>query len=197
MKGNEVNELLKPESLITQDDNNNPALISTKLHVFNVAFHNLEAAFLRDIGDQDKNYDFIPFPCGAFVEMLIEASLYFKMDRTKKFLDIGAGPGSKVMLAQVLFDAYGLELKSNLVEMANRLGLKNVFRGDALKYEDYGDYDLLYFYRPFKSDPLQLALEEKIFDQMKPGAMIAPMHTVMDWDKKAKRMSKYLYLKEE
>ena len=196
MKGNEVNQLRDIESLVSQDEDKSLSYVSTKLSVFNVAFHNLESAFLKDSGKEEE-YDFIPFQCGSFVDMLIEASLYFKMDRSKKFLDVGCGPGTKVILANVLFDAHGIELRRSAVETANNyFCLKNVFQGDALKCEKYGEYDLLYFYRPLKSPSLQLALEEVIFEQMKPGALIAPMHTEMDWDSKTKRLSQYLYLKE-
>jgi len=197
MRGNEVNELMKPEALANQDENKSLPFLKTKLHVFNLSFHNFETTFLKAVSEQSDNYDFIPFPSGAFVDMLIEASIYFQLDRTKKFLDIGCGPGTKVMLANVLFDAHGIEIKQSSVRMANRLGLKNVSQGDALKYDNYGDFDLLYFYRPFKNDPLQHALEERIFEQMKPGALCAPMHMVMDWDRKATKVSNYWYLKDK
>jgi SAM-dependent methyltransferase len=196
MKGSEVNELQKPENQIEQDKDKSKQYLITKLHILNVAYHNLECGYIKDWDKQQ--YGFIPFPCGSFCDMLIEASVYFGMDTNKRFLDIGCGPGTKLLMAKCFFDAYGIEVIERFIEQGRVFGLtERIFNADALLFEQYADYDVLYFYRPFKEAVFQRQLEDRIYAHMKRGALLSPMHTLTEWADypDVEQVGKYLYLK--
>lgn len=99
-----------------------------------------------------------------------------------RFLDVGCGGGIKVLLAAEFFArADGLEYDAGyaatarqVLDRAGRLP-SQVIHGDALTYDGYGDYDVLYFYQPMKSLEGLRALEERIATQARPGTiLIAP-----------------------
>jgi hypothetical protein len=48
----------------------------------------------------------------------------------------------------------------------------SVVRGDALAFEQYGDYDVVYMYRPFRDRALMRRLLERVTAQLRPGAMV-------------------------
>ena len=105
-----------------------------------------------------------------------------------RFLDIGCGGGLKILSAAQFFDVcHGIEYDPGYAEAGARLmrtveppehvrsGDLRVFEGDALAFEDYGAYDVLYFYRPIRLEEGMEALERRILDQARPGAiLVAP-----------------------
>lgn len=197
MNGNEVNHLLLPESRAQLDEAKDKDTLLVKLNIFDVAFHNLETArWDNDIVDGQR-FKFVPFPCGAFVDLILEGFLVLGQDRTKKFLDVGSGLGTKVILASVLFDAYGIEYNREYVARSRAFGMSRVEYGDALNYDRYGEFDLLYYYRPLRDSSLYREFESKVHSQMHKGALVAPMHTEYDWDQQAdmERISRFLYRK--
>jgi 2-polyprenyl-3-methyl-5-hydroxy-6-metoxy-1,4-benzoquinol methylase len=196
MNGNDVNFLMNPENRIVLDEEKTKEQLSLKLTVFDVAFHNFEAS---QIGDAIKgdNYAFVPFPCGAFVDLIIEAFTVLGSDTSKKFLDIGCGIGTKVILATSLFDSYGIEYDEVYCEKAKSLGLNRVGLVDAMLFDKYDQFDLLYYYRPIHDSAKYREFESKVHAEMRPGALVAPMHTEYDWDscEDIERLSKFLYRK--
>lgn len=182
MEGHEVNELHKPENRAAENDERSLAYLKVKLNVFNVAFHKIEEASLPPAGDDSATYGWVPFPTGAFVDMLLEAFSVLGKGLGAKFLDVGSGIGTKLMLASVLFDAHGIELDEDYIRRSVALGCKNVSCDDALDFARYGEYDLIYFYRPFRSDQMQRVFESKVAKDMRPGALLAPMHSLTKWD---------------
>lgn len=195
MQGHEVNELHRPESRAKENDERSLAYLQVKLNVFNVAFHKIEEASLPPAGDERITYGWVPFPSGAFVDMLLESFFLLRQDRTKKFLDVGSGIGTKLMLASVLFDAHGIELFDEYIYQSELLGCKNVIKADALQFDGYGDFDLVYFYRPFRSDDVQKDFEVRLAEKMRPGALLAPMHTLSDWSEQYERVGQYVWRK--
>lgn len=99
-----------------------------------------------------------------------------------RFLDVGCGGGIKVLLAAEFFcRADGLEYDAGYVATArqvlDRAGRlpSRVIHGDALTFDGYGDYDVLYFYQPMKTPEGLQALESRIATQARPGTiLIAP-----------------------
>ena len=195
MQGHEVNELHRPENKAKENEDRSLAYLQVKLNVFNVAFHKIEEASLPPAGDDQITYGWVPFPSGAFVDMLLEGFFLLKQDRTKRFLDVGSGIGTKLMLASVLFDAHGIELFDEYIYQSELLGCKNVIKADALKFDGYGEFDFLYFYRPFRSDQVQKEFESRLAEKMRPGALLAPMHTLTDWSYGYEQVSQYLWRK--
>jgi SAM-dependent methyltransferase len=99
-----------------------------------------------------------------------------------RFLDVGCGGGTKVLLAAEFFPcADGLEYDAGYADaarqMLDRAGRPSsqVIHGDAMAYGGYGDYDVLYFYQPMKSLEGLQALESRIATRARPGTiLIAP-----------------------
>lgn len=95
-----------------------------------------------------------------------------------RFLDVGCGPGTKMAVASLLFG-----LKTDGIEFDTAMALKaafvnregNICNGDALYWDDgwYGDYDIIWLYRPFRDANLEKRLEDRIRFEMKPGAILA------------------------
>ena len=104
-----------------------------------------------------------------------------------KFIDVGCGGGTKVIMASHFFEqADGLEYNADFVEHARRtINITKVdgctiFEGDALTFPDYADYDIVYFYRPISDDDLLTQMETNIVNTVKPGTIIiAPMEFQM------------------
>ena len=204
MEGREVNELQDIKNRAEQDEGHSKEYMSVKLNVMSVALHNIECSHLEDDPDspedKDQKHKWIPFPCGSFIDACLEAFfLTGGVVKTKTFLDIGCGIGTKVMLADVLFDAHGLELSEEYLKVAKLIGCRNVWQEDAMEYENYGDYDILYFYCPFRDEFSQVKFEKFIYSQMKSGAILIPMHTMTVWKTRyedIKQVGKYCYQKE-
>lgn len=198
MNGSEVNELMNFDSRASLDDGKTNDQLVFKVNVFDVAFHNLEAAQTSaDDIVSEGSFSFIPFPCGAFVDLVTEAFMALGQDRSKKFLDVGCGIGTKVILACSLLDAYGIEHNPKLVELARSLGLNRVGLADALTFDNYAAFDVVYYYRPFYDSEKYRRFETLIHSQMKPGAIVAPMHTEYDWDNQSdiERLTRFLFRK--
>jgi SAM-dependent methyltransferase len=121
--------------------------------------------------DRARYLPFMPFQLPAFDALLYEAMTEAPGDR---FLDIGCGPGSKLLIAQEHYglDAYGIDRVPEYVAAAREAGLKADV-ADALDWTGYGDFDLIWFYRPMADPALQAQLEWHVWNSMAPGAIVA------------------------
>ena len=126
----------------------------------------------RDVtypGERHKIVGWFPCPIAPFVSLLTEAMLAVPGPR---FLDVGAGPGTKVALASKLFglDAAGIELAPEMVVPGRGVEL-----GDARTYRGYGLADVVYMNRPIL--PPQ-SLERLVMQYMRPGAVLILVNAV-------------------
>ncbi|MEM9247618.1 MAG: methyltransferase domain-containing protein [Pseudomonadota bacterium] len=99
--------------------------------------------------------------------------------RQMRFGDVGCGGGVKLVMARRFFGhCTGIEYESQYVANAEvflkKVGLPNldVEHADALTYEEYGKFDVLYFYRPMRSDQDLERLEQQVVANVKPGTLI-------------------------
>ncbi len=96
------------------------------------------------------------------------------------------------MANQLGFDASGLDFKPEFVKQARELlkaysfdnrynedltwadkaVKKMVFRADATTFDKYGNYDVIYFYRPIKDEVGQTLLETQVAKDAKVGAFV-------------------------
>lgn len=129
-------------------------------------------------------YEDISYPVQDFLrQMQLARRVGVALGRVPlRFLDVGCGTGLKVMMAaEMLGQADGLEYLPTLAASARRMlrragmGQSRVHIGDALRFDGFAGYDLIYFYKPIH-DPDQLAaLETRIVAQARPGTvLIAP-----------------------
>ncbi|SHH01024.1 class I SAM-dependent methyltransferase [Marivita hallyeonensis] len=99
-----------------------------------------------------------------------------------RFLDVGCGAGLKVISAKRYFDeVFGFDYDPAYVDfgksLATRGGLDpaRIFQQNALSYDDYGEFDVIYFYRPMRDEDLLMEMEKLIVETAHPGTLlIAP-----------------------
>lgn len=151
-----------------------------ELGILKTAFYEMEKSYMPQRQQCGDAYDAIPFSISDFLSIIVDA--YQLLGKDKKFLDVGSGSGMKTKVASVLFDAYGIDINEEHVAFAQKF-VNNIKLQDALTFENYGDYDLIYFYGPFKNDNLQKQLEDKIHNQMRQETLVAPIFSAYDWNK--------------
>lgn len=141
----------------------------------------------------------IPLPMSQFQRHMQAAKRVLRaMGQGRgKFLDVGCGIGLKVIAAAEYVDlAEGLEYDAALCATARHLtenaetirraaatattpwlmpqagATGRVFQADALRFEAYGDYDVIYAYRPISDATLRRALEARIVAQARPDTLL-------------------------
>ena len=134
----------------------------------------------------------MPFPLGQFVTLLTEAIMVappstghpIALEETYgavRFLDVGCGPGTKVRLAEALFDVkgYGIDIVPRFVHEAQAHGVKAMVK-DAFELPaegapatttslGYSDFQIVYVNRP---SALQDELEGLIMERMATDAVL-------------------------
>jgi trans-aconitate methyltransferase len=132
----------------------------------------LEREWMGKVPDASTplNTPWMPFPRHDFVAMLTDAVAEAEGGR---LLDVGCGPGTKMMLASAIFDldAHGVERVPEYVAAARKMGLL-VHEADAAEWKGYGEYDIVWFNRPFRDREAQRALEFRVWDELRPGAVV-------------------------
>ena len=141
------------------------------LSMIHTAFHKIsnphnQASSAADLGC----FADIAFPVQEF-EMLMAGAYRISHVRepsikAPKFLDVGCGGGTKVFFATRYFpNADGLEYDGGYVEAARKTlpligaSAREIFHADALTFDGYDKYDVIYFYRPLNDDALLAQME--------------------------------------
>jgi SAM-dependent methyltransferase len=90
-----------------------------------------------------------------------------------RFLDVGCGPGSKMLLARDGFglDVYGFDINPAYVAAARDHGLPAEL-ASAEAYDGYKAADCVWLNRPRRDREGEAILERQIWDEMAPGAVI-------------------------
>lgn len=97
-------------------------------------------------------------------------------------LDIGCGIGNILLFAEQLgFDVYGIEKDPYPCSIAQRLfGTDKVGQHDIWTFDRYGEFDVLYYFRPFSDREPQRRFEAMIEDCLKPGGLLIANHKNSD-----------------
>lgn len=146
------------------------------------------AALIRDVQETEHKWlkqgdpaspvlPWMPFQPAEFCSILFECVPEMA---GSWFLDVGCGPGTKLLLARDLFglEAHGIEISSVMSLVARESFGPRVYTADALSMPPgfYTGYDLIWLYRPFRDRLLEEQLEVRVMDEMKPGAILAGAH---------------------
>lgn len=147
-------------------------------------------------------WDYVCYNLNWFLLHITEAhaicNMMYKYGRESfRFLDVGCGIGTKVALASKLFDAYGIEHDKNYAKVAKKLTKKKTFFNfgrfstkeeksrikvaDAMKFPNYGQFNVIYFFRPLSKDDTQTELETKIFKDAREGTLIIPIYSISEF----------------
>lgn len=128
----------------------------------------------------DKHYRFIPLPpCDFYEAMKCVNKIYKKKNpnKTPKFLEIGAAFGMNLHLVEIFFgwNAMGIEINPKPISIYKKNGQdRNIILADALKYKDYGKYDIIYAYTPHVDYQLNRQMWSRIDSQIKSGTILVP-----------------------
>ncbi len=161
-----------------------------KMDTLAYSFRRIETALgkLADVAAHKKShetgiYDFIPLCPSVFLSDIDFAKSLFDSDVRIKFLDVGCGIGTKLVLASGPFNynVDGIEINKKYVDFYNNKFSKflfpfenapKIFHADGRTFERYNEYDVIYFYCPMCKYELQRELEKQIVARAKKGAII-------------------------
>lgn len=165
-------------------------LAARRAALLGAAFDRLERAIAGPAQSGEMaaaSFPYLPFPPDRFAALLQAAwRILAALGRARgaRFLEVGAGPGTKLEIAAEVFaSAEGLELdpdyraRRSLIGAAASPGTA-VHAADATRFSGYGDYDVVYAYYPLRDAARQSALERQIHAQVAPGTvLLAPYVT--------------------
>lgn len=150
----------------------------------------------KEARKQDGQYPYIPLTLSHFCsQMDVVSGLlgpYYEDRARKKFVDVGCGIGTKVLIAQSYGpEAHGIECEPRYVEKAKALmsltgadASKYIHQADATKC-GYSMYDVIYFYCPFFNPQFEVKLENHLVKSAKKGAyFLANLKQSPIWDDK-------------
>lgn len=142
------------------------------------------ANFHHEETDHEKSYNYIPFSHIQFYRDLKSVIDNNKMNAEKiSFLDVGCGLGINLAIAKEwcnVGSVTGLEINKNYAEIAKE-SLQALYHnaaiicGDAMKFNDYKSYDIIYTWHPVKYSDYE-KLKTKIVKDMKKGAHFMIAH---------------------
>ena len=129
-----------------------------------------------------KSYWFIPHDTAYTIDQLILVHDYIAKAIKRKlysgqfnFLDAGCGTGNILLLAAAIgFNVKGLEHDSKIIKLAKIINplYNDIKKQDILTYKEYGKFDVIYYYRPFRDNDKQTEFERLVENQMKIGSLL-------------------------
>lgn len=121
--------------------------------------------------ERDGLCHWIASPLPAYLDGL-RAALEFAPG--KRYLEVGSGIGTRSSMAyRVGFDVTGLEIRPEYADVARRFVPECEFVvGDALSFNGYGDFDVVYTYEPMHHPAMRVALCEQFTRYMRPDAVL-------------------------
>jgi SAM-dependent methyltransferase len=117
-------------------------------------------------------YGWIPLPLANFLEGMLLARRILGPGR-HRFLDIGSGIGTKLILAHELgFHAFGIERWHPYLHVSQRIApFATVVHADAARYEPYHTFDLIYLYGVATDPADHEQINRHITSRMRAGAL--------------------------
>lgn len=171
------------ESDVAQDWE--PSVQDQVVSLFLQSMHKLANPHSETQGDDARDrgcHRDIPYPMYRFSQTIGAAHricLALRRKRPFRFLDVGSGGGTKVLAATTCFDLCdGLEYDETSVATGRRFlevlepERCRLIHGDALRFSDYGSYDVIYFYRPMMDPRKQDEIEKRILSQVGRGTLL-------------------------
>lgn len=164
-----------------------------------VGFYSRDAA-RETRNDTDCEYPFVAMDTRQIFAQMDFVSDFLGLDRENpippqpRLLDVGCGIGNVLLIAEQFgFEVYGFEKDDYSFPIAAKLiGEERVAQADIWTYEGYGEYEVIYYYRPFSGRQQQLRFEKLIEDTMKTGGILIANHKnsdAIDQDRRFKKLS--------
>ena len=148
-----------------------------------VGFYSRDAA-RETRNDTDCEYPFVAMDTRQVFAQMDFVRAFLELDRENppnpqpRLLDVGCGIGNVLLVAeQFCFEVYGIEKDEYPFQVAARLiGEERIAQADIWTYEGYGEYEVIYYYRPFSGREQQLRFERLIEDRLKTGGILIANH---------------------
>lgn len=140
-------------------------------HILAEAFEDDHAFNLQ--GGDKLRLGWMPFQLADFVAIMTEV---MRETNGIVFLEVGSGIGTKMLVARFMFglSVNGIEYDETLATVALQKLRGPVQVTDALSWDgSYGHADIIWMYRCFRDPVLQDQLEQRIYSEMKSGAIFA------------------------
>lgn len=135
--------------------------------------------------DTPGHHGDLPYPSTDFLRYTMAARrICLAMDKPDPtFLDVGCGIGLKAFQAAEMFaQVDGLEYEAAHAAIGQTMMQRGgwpharIFQADALTFDRYGDYDVLYVYKPMYGDALH-EMEARLIGQARPGTLLIAPYT--------------------
>lgn len=164
-----------------------------------VGFYSRDAA-RETRNDTGCEYPFVAMDTRQIFAQMDFVSAFLGLDRENplppqpRLLDVGCGIGNVLLIAEQFgFEVYGFEKDEYPFRVAAKLiGEERIAQADIWTYQGYGEYEVIYYYRPFSGRVQQLRFEKLIEDTMKTGAILIANHKNSDaiaQDRRFERLS--------
>jgi len=135
----------------------------------------LDQQWMRKVPETDRRYTpWMPFSIPAFIALLAEALPEAPEIRGDlRFLDIGCGPGSKMLIARDLFglDVTGFDRVPEYVIAARSVAL-DAYIADAEDWPSYGNASVTWFNRVARDPEIQARIEAAVWRGAASGAVV-------------------------
>jgi SAM-dependent methyltransferase len=150
------------------------ALLDVLERVQDHFFAQVEERVIAPLAENSACWGYVAMPVSAVLPQLMAARDLLPEVRRPKFLDCGSGLGFVAALAHGLgFAAEGIEICPRYSALARELFPHiPVHEGDVLEFADYGRFDVIYYYGPFRDEALGRQFERKVEAEARPGAII-------------------------
>jgi SAM-dependent methyltransferase len=137
-----------------------------------------------DLSDEDDHaFGYRPYPLGAFGAMLDVAVNEWDKDheghKRPRFLEVGCGPGTKLVLADEVFhlQTYGFDVSPKYVQAASDLvgacgNTAGIWKQDVRAFDEWHNYDIISLNRPLRDYQDELRLELDVFGEMNIGSIL-------------------------
>lgn len=148
--------------------------------------------------DSAAEYPFVPMDTRQVYQQVKFVRQYLMGMKSNtppfSFLDIGCGIGNVLLMAELMdFDVFGFEKDEFPFKIGEKLiGENRVSQEDIWQYNDYGTFDVVYYFRPFHMGDMQRKFELFIEDQLKNGGILIAnrkMSNDIDHDTRFTRLS--------
>lgn len=156
-----------------------PALMAYERGFYHLHDHLCRQAMDRATPDYaDQFHRDIALPFTRFVDYALEARrLARALGKTGplRFTDIGCGVGLKLVQAAAVFEqVHGLEYEPHrAAQAADLMGQRaTVDCGDALLFDGYGRFDVIYAFRPIADEDLMAQAEARMIEQARAGVVL-------------------------
>jgi SAM-dependent methyltransferase len=157
------------------------AAMAAVLDAIQTSFRDRMASGISTLTGRPESWGFVPAPTAYVVDQL-RVAWSRTPARSPRFLECGSGFGFVAALArEVGFSVTGIEIEPSYVEISRGLFPSvRVEEADLTTFDRFGDFDVIYYYKPFAEEDRQARFERRVEAALRPGGIVLAIHKVSD-----------------